>query len=343
MKRFFALAALALLPACSGSTGVSRAPDPSSATGTLSAYRVPLAHDAQVDAAATAGAKRHGRDASTIGSLPTIDVTIAIMDTPKFGLGDQVNIAILRVEAVGEDGNAYAVVTYSAPMLVNILQCRKSALIFGHAQLPNQRYTSLRLAVSSSVSSVYASSVTYPVQYGYFKAHSFVAAPSDFALIDFPANVRPDTGAVTILADFNTVESIRLQNQIALTASRIVSAPCDASSVIAGTVVSNASTPVSSASVSAVDTNGNVAASRMTDANGKYELHALVGGTYQLQISNEYTSAAGDEIDSSGASSSSERRGCCSKRRFSLVSSCCSPIMRLCSRQLQLQGFSDGA
>jgi len=50
MKKFFALAVLALLPACSGSTGVSRAPDPSSATGTLSAYRVPLAHDAQVDA-----------------------------------------------------------------------------------------------------------------------------------------------------------------------------------------------------------------------------------------------------------------------------------------------------
>lgn len=306
MKRFFALAALALLPACSGSTGVSRAPDPSSATGTLSAYRVPLAHDAQIDAAAAAGAKLHGRDASSIGSLPTIDVTIAIMDAPKFGFGDRVNIAILGVEAVGEDGNAYAVVTYGAPMLVNILQYKKTALVLGHAQLPSQRYTSLRLAVSSSASSVYTSSVTYPVQYGYFKAHSFVAAPSDVALIDFPANVRPDTGAVTILADFNTVESIRLQNQVALIGSRIVSAPYDASSVIAGTVVNNASTPVSSASVSAVDANGAVAASTLTDADGKYELHALVGGIYQLQISNDYTTAAGDEIVSSGASSSTD-------------------------------------
>jgi len=79
------------------------------------------------------------------------------------------------VEAVGEDGNAYAVVTYRAPMLVNILQYRKSALVLGHAQLPNQRYTSLRLAVSSSASSVYTSNVTYPVQYGYFKGHSLLA------------------------------------------------------------------------------------------------------------------------------------------------------------------------
>jgi hypothetical protein len=308
MKRFIALAlsAFALLPACSGSPNVSRAAVPPSATGTLSSYRVPLAHDAKIDAAAAAGAKRPGRDASTIGSLPTIDVTIAIMDAPKFGLGDQVNIAILGVEAVGEDGNAYAVVTYDAPMLVNVLQYQKSALVLGHAQLPNQRYTSLRLAVSSSASSVYNSGVTYPVQYGYFRARSFTAAPSDIALIDFPANVRPDTGAVTILADFNTVESIRIQGQVALVGSRIVSAPYDASSVIAGTVVNNASTPVSSASVSAVDTNGNVAASTLTDANGKYELHALVGGIYQLQIGNDYTTAAGDEIVSSGASSSDD-------------------------------------
>ena len=42
-------------------------------------------------------------------------------------------------------------------------------------------------------------------------------------------------------------------------------------------------------------------ATTISEDDGTFEIHAIVGGTYQLVVYNDYITAAGDEITSEGA------------------------------------------
>ena len=325
MKRLAALAVTSLLAfsACSGGgTTAPHAPGalaPSPTKQILTAYRVPLTHVASVDAAAAAGAKLHQAQAGTrgtqgLGGLPTIDGTIdttfAILDAPRFGAGAQVNVAILGVEAVGADGVAYSIVSYPSPVVVNMLNYKSSALVLGHNAIPNQNYTALRLVVQASASSLYAWNAKYPVTYGYYdRSHTFTASSGDISTVDFPVKLDTTSGAPIVLADFNTVESVKVRGGQALFGSRIAAAPYNSSSVITGTVVNKAGAPVGAAIIAAIDSNGNVANTTMADDDGAFEIHAITGGTYQIMIYNDYTNAAGDELTSNLADSSADITG----------------------------------
>jgi hypothetical protein len=321
MKRLAALAVTSLLAlsACSGGgTTATLAPGvvaPAPSKQILSAYRVPLTHSASVDAAAAAGAKLHQNQAGTRGTqglsgMPTIDAIFAILDAPRFGAGAQVNVAILGVEAVGADGVAYSIVSYPRPVVVNLLDYKTNALVLGHNAIPNQNYTALRLVVQGSTSSLYAWGTTYPVTYGYYDgSHHFTASSSDISTVDFPVKLDTTSGAPIVLADFNTVESVKVRDGKAFFGSRIAAAPYNSSSVITGTVVNNVGAPVGSAIIAAIDSNGNVANSTMADDNGVFEIHAITGGTYQIMIYNDYTNAAGDELVSNAADSAADITG----------------------------------
>ena len=314
MKNFAIIAVVATLAlsACAGggTTAGRTLAQPTSAQ-TLTPYRVPLTHSAAIDAAAALGAQQPGlRKPSDLGSTSTFNATIAILDAPRFGTGAQVNVAILGVEAVGADGIAYDVINYTTPMVVNMLAYQSSALVLGHALLPRQNYTTLRLVVKGSASSVVAWNTTYRVSYGYYDfTHVFTPAPSDISTVDFPVHLNMSTGDATLLADFNTVESVKIRAGIALIGSRFGSAPYSDSSVIVGTVANAAGTPVDSAVVAAVDANGNVAATTLTGADGSFEVHAIVGGVYHLVVHNDYVAASGDRIVANGADGTADVSG----------------------------------
>lgn len=322
MKRLAALTVTSLLAlsACSGGgTTATRAPGvaaPAPSKQILSAYRVPLTHSAAVDAAAAAGAKLHqadGRGTQGLGGLPTldglVDTTFAILDAPRFGADGQVNVAILAVQAIGADGVAYSLVNYPAPVVVNMLNYKRSALVLGHSPIPKQDYTTLRLVVQASASSLHAWGSTYPVAYGYYSNHTFMPAAGDIANVDFPVKMNTSTGLPTILADFNTVESVKVRDGRAQIGSRIAAAPYNSSSVISGTIVNKAGTPVDGAVIAALDANGNVLNTTQSDDDGTFEIHAIAGGTYQLVVYNDYTTAAGDELQSEHADSSATLNG----------------------------------
>jgi len=307
MKRLSALAVTAIvaLSACSG--GGSTAPRnsaalvPNSTSSTLRPYLIPLVHSASLDASAALGAKQRGlRMPSSIGSLPTI----TIIDAPRFGVGAQINIALVAVQAIGAtDGITYTVTNYATPQIVNMLAYQTSALVLGQADIPSQDYT-VRLLVKGSASTLFSKNVTYPVQFGsYDRDHTFTANPSDLSAIDFPASVSSSTGAMTVLADFNMVESVKLSNGVAKMGSRVAAQPYNTSAVIQGKVINNATLPVGSAIVAALDSFNNVAATTQANDDGTFELHALAGGTYHLVVYNDYTSAAGDQLVSNGADS----------------------------------------
>jgi hypothetical protein len=315
MKRLAALAVTSLLAlsACSGGgTTATLAPGvvaPAPSKQILSAYRVPLTHSASVDAAAAAGAKLHQNQAGTRGTqglsgMPTIDAIFAILDAPRFGAGAQINVAILGVQAIGADGVAYSIVSYPTPVVVNMLNYKTSALVLGHNSIPNQAYTTLRLVVQASASSLLAWGTQYPVNYGYFdRTHTFTPAPSDIATIDFAVKMDTTTNSPVVLADFNTVESVKIRNGQAYVGSRIAAAPYNSSAVITGKVVNNAGAAVGSAVVAVLDASGTVINTTMAEDDGTFEIHAIPGGSYQLMIYNDYTADSGDEILASGADS----------------------------------------
>lgn len=321
MKRLTALTITSLLAlsACSGGgTSATRAPGavaPSLTKPTLSAYRVPLVHKASVDAAAAAGAKLHQAQAGTrgtqgLGGMPTFDAYFALIDAPRFGAGAQVNVAILGVQAVGDDGVAYSIASYPSPVVVNMLDYKTSALVLGHNVIPAQNYTTLRLVVQSSASSLFAWGNSYPVSFGYYDGtHHFTAAPSDISTVDFPVKIDVNAAAPTVIADFNTVESVKVRNGQAYFGSRIAAAPYDNSSVITGTIVNNAGNSIGSAVVAALDSTGAVVSTTMANDDGTFEIHAITGGVYQLMVYNNYTTASGDQIVSNGADSVSDLTG----------------------------------
>jgi len=321
MKRLIALAVSSLVAfsACSGGgTTATRTPGvvaPAPSKQLLSAYRVPLTHDATVDAAATAGEKQRqaqagGRKTQGLGGLPTLDTIFAILDAPRFAAGAQINVAILGVQAIGADGVAYSIVSYPAPVVVNLLNYQTSALVLGHNTIPSQAYTTLRLVVQASSSSLLAWGTKYPVNFGYFDhSHTFTPAPSDIATIDFAVKMDATTGNPIVLADFNTVESVKLRDGQAYIGSRIAAAPWDSSAVITGTVVNNVGAPVGSAVVAVLDSSGNVVNTTLANDDGTFEIHAIPGGSYQVMVYNDYTTDSGDEILASGADSAANVTG----------------------------------
>ncbi len=322
MKRLAALAVTSLLAlsACSGGGTTTRAPGVNASSPTkqiLSAYRVPLVHVASVDAAAAAGAKlqRDGtRGTQGLGGLPTldglVDTTFAIVDAPYLGDGAKVNVAIVGVQAVGADGVAYNIVTYSSPVLVNMLDYKSSALVLGHNPIPKQQYTKMRLLVQGTASSVYAFGQNDSAKFGSYDAsHIFTADTSDTSAIDFPILLDASNSAPTILADFNTVESVTIAGNVAQIGSIITAAVYDNSTIISGTIVNNAGNPVSSAVIAAIDASGNVAQTTITEADGSFELHAIVGASYGLIIHNSYTTRAGDTVQAKNADGSADMTG----------------------------------
>ena len=322
LKRLAALTITSLLAlsACSGGgTTASRAPGalaPSGSKAVLTAYRVPLTHNAAVDAAAALGAAKLKGERGTqgLGGAPTVDGTVdalfAILDAPRFGPNAQINVAILGVQAVGADGVAYSIVSYAAPVVVNMLDYKTTALVLGHASIPNQSYSILRLVVQASTSSVLAWGHSNPVTFGsYDHSHSFTAAPADITSIDFPVQANSSTGSMTILADFNTLESVKIRNGMSFIGSRIAAAPYDSSSIIVGNIVNKAGSVVPGAIVAALDTNGNVVATTIAADDGSFELHAIVGGTYQIMVYNNYVASSGDEFASSLADSTDDFTG----------------------------------
>jgi hypothetical protein len=63
--------------------------------------------------------------------------------------------------------------------------------------------------------------------------------------------------------------------------------------IVSGVLQNTSGTAVSNAVVVAIAANGQPAATGVTDVNGNFLLHTLTGGSYTLEVFNQYTTAAG--------------------------------------------------
>jgi len=292
-----ALVSVISLSACSSGGAPSSLPATPSATKVatagamkLDAYRLPLATDARVQSAARAGQAKLRVRQNSYGGVPTVDGSAAVTDAPNFGPGGQVNLAVVEVDAIGEDGATYPIAQYGSGVVVNVLDYQHSALNLGTSSIPAMKYKGVQLVIDPTQSSVLSAGQTYPMQFGSRSNGSFVASSDALATVFYASPIDASTGSpAAFLMDFNTNEWIALDGSQAQVAAVGTAASYDRSIVVVGSIANATHGIVSNATIAALDSSGAVVASTQSRSDGTFELHALNAGSYDIVIDNSYT------------------------------------------------------
>lgn len=228
--------------------------------------------------------------------MPSIFGLLDFIDAQKFQSNDQINLAVIGVDAMS-GGTAYPLVTYSSEVMINALKFKTSALELGGANIPAITYDGLRLKIDPSQSNVVVNGQTYPVAFGsYVKSHGTTFVPSGSpteADVDFAMSFSGTSGTVQLLVDFDAYDSVDLVNNIAQIAPKLHAAVYQQSGVIVGTVLNRGKSPVSGATVQALNPDGTVAATAASANDGTFELHGIAGGSYSIVVLNTFTNDAG--------------------------------------------------
>lgn len=322
MKRYISIGAvlglIGILAGCSGSSG-STVP---SASGSAASSKAPVKKFQPDQTLGGGGSKLKvllGDAAPVIGGLIPTSINIGI---------DAVNVVY--------QGQIINIATYNTPYIVNIMANQGQPSSVGIGQVYTGNYDHIQFVVDVPTSNMVANGTTYPIQFligqstqssvgmgagtvtvagNALTAANATASPAptpnpnqitmtvggDFLLGGSPAS--------TIQADFNALESLNMNaaGQIIAVPALVADASLNVGNVT-GTVQNQAGGPVANAVVVALDATGNVANTTNTDANGNFSLHTLDindgGGTYQLVIYNNYTTASGQIITATGADAS---------------------------------------
>jgi hypothetical protein len=306
-----ALTGLFALSACSGgfspatSAGGARAAATSSFASepyTMPVTTSPVAQEAERRYKASARAPKYG------GGIPGIIGLLDFCDAPKFGAADQVNLAIVEVDAMSA-GAAYPLVNYDTAVVINALNFKSSALELGSNTIPAIAYDGLRLTVDPSQSNVVVGGKTYPMVFGTFASshgHNFTPIGSaTSATVDFAMPFDGTAGNVQLIMDFDAFESVFISGNVAQVGPAVHGTMFAKAGVVIGTVVNKSGAPVSNATVQAIAQDGSVAATTATQGDGTFELHGIAGATYSIIVLNTFVTQSGDTVSAQGADSGS--------------------------------------
>jgi Carboxypeptidase regulatory-like domain len=181
--------------------------------------------------------------------------------------------------------------------MINVLNFKTSALELGGAHIPAIAYDGLRLKIDPSRSNVVVNGQTFPVAVGsYVKSQGRTFVPSGSPTetdIDFGMPFSGADGTVQLLVDFDAYDSVNIVNNVAQIAPKLHGAVYQQSGVIVGTILNRAKSPVSGATVQALNLDGTVAATAASGNDGSFELHGIGGGAYSIVVLNTYTNDAG--------------------------------------------------
>ncbi|MFN2461416.1 MAG: hypothetical protein ABR591_12125, partial [Candidatus Velthaea sp.] len=253
-----ALTALVTLSACSTGAPSAGAPPANDALRSSSMvkaapYQVPIVTSPAVqDAERRAKAQTRWRK-NSYGGTPTFSASADFTDAPNFGPGSQINLAIAGVQAVSA-GTNYPLVSYDAPVIINVLDYQHTALSLGSNLIPAISYDGLILSIDPSKSTVVTNGQTYPMQFGSFdrRSHAFSPSPSGIQNVFFALPFDGSSGDGHLMIDFAAIDSIALVNGVAEVGPMLRGAKVSNSAVIAGTLVSNAGAAVANATVEAI-------------------------------------------------------------------------------------------
>lgn len=253
------------------------------------------------------------RPFDTHGGIASEDVVLGDA-APVLG-GKQLahlNVAITEVDTTDSSGRTQVVAQYSTPLIVDLLQYQGGAgALVASSTGPQVGYQQLRLVLNvASSQAVYTDNSTDALIFaaGASSASTSGAGSSTATAFNAPGQVAitvnqsfagPSTGQ--IFADFNLFESLATTTGGLLVQPAFFVAVTSNAGQVTGTILNRNGVPVANATVVAVGSAGNVGNTTSTDASGNFEMHALQSDTYQLQVYNKYTNAAGAQFFASNA------------------------------------------
>lgn len=280
MKRLLtsaALVATVALTGCGGAAGVAPAVPTVTALSTASASNV-----------SSGSAGRQIKD--LIGG--SLNVSLSLYDAPPPWHAAQVNVAIVGVDLVTTSNVAYTVTTYPVPKIVDLLSLKQHPLAI-QGSVPPGSYGALRLLVDPTKSSLAIGHFTIP-----FVWRHASSTPSIIA-IDAPLSTGGSAGhTVAITADFNVLESLRVEGNHAEILPQLVAS--ENAAAIIGKLRNAAGKPVASAAIQAIR-DGQVINSTLSAADGSFTLRALPAGSYKVVVQNHYTAGNGTVVDATNA------------------------------------------
>jgi carboxypeptidase family protein/uncharacterized protein DUF4382 len=238
---------------------------------------------------------------NSLGGIPCFSLSIALFDAPlTFSASDHINLAMLGVNLVGNDGVSHPMFMLPKPVVVDLLTLKKAAQLY-QTKVAVGSYRAVEFIVVPAASSVVVGGTTYPVRFG----NGAVGSPIPLAL-DSPVNIVGVSNAkVAVDVDFNALESVSLSNGVAQIDPHFV-VSTDASQVH-GKVHNASDKPVAGATILVADAAGKVVNSSITDKDGSFVVHALQAGAYTVAIRNAYTSSSGVTVNATGSTSTIPR------------------------------------
>lgn len=225
-------------------------------------------------------------------------------------------IGVREIDAIA-DGQIVVLGSSSTPYQMDLLQYQNGSTDWmTETSVPAQTYSQLRYVIDvPSTQAVFTDGTSMPVKFsggnssssvGMGASTSTTADPtysnSVDAIVNTPFDVQ--TNGASVMADFNLMESLNEDDGTVIV--RPAAAIADSPGQISGSVAGSGGAAVQNAVVVAIGSNGSVANTAATDANGAFNLHALPADTYRLVVYNAYTNAAGYLVSASGQSSGSQ-------------------------------------
>jgi Carboxypeptidase regulatory-like domain/Domain of unknown function (DUF4382) len=313
------VALIAILSGCSGSSSGSMMPSSSiTQTKTSPGKSAPETSTWIVNSTTKHTDDVIGGGPGLLGGLLSTTLQLLLGDAqPVLGNMNvaQINLGIDAVNVVYE-GQVTTIATYSSPNVINVMANGGDPSAIGVGQFYSGNYDHIQLVVDTASSNVVdASGNAHSIQFQVGQAsqstagagvHTVTTGNSSTVTMTFAGNFTSGgSPAASIFADFNALESLA-QNS----SGQIVSQPtlfavgAVNAAEIQGQVLNANGQPVHNAVVVALNASNRVQNTTNTDVNGNFDLHAISGGSLQLVIYNNYTTASGQVITAQGADAS---------------------------------------
>lgn len=221
-------------------------------------------------------------------------------------------IGVREVDAVA-NGQITPVVSLSSPYVFDLLAYQDgNMLTLGQAAVAPGQYNQLRFVLdTASAQATFSDGSSLPVTFmtnngngnGPGGSTATTSDPTIPGAVDVTVNgsfaVSSDTGAA-FGVDFNALESMAVVNNNSMKVRPALVASSNASSgKITGTVVNQNGSPVQNVVVAAVS-NGAIVNTALTGPYGRFNIHNLNAGTYQVVLYNSYTTVAGQQYNANG-------------------------------------------
>jgi hypothetical protein len=225
-------------------------------------------------------------------------------------------VGVREIDAIA-NGQATPVVSLGSPYVFDLLAYQDGNMAaLGQGAIAPGQYSQLRFVFdTASAQAIFSDGSSMPITFmtnngngnGPGGSTSTANDPNISGAVDVTVNApltvnAGDTPSYDI--DFNALESMAVVNNNSIKIRpALIGANTNSSGKITGTILNQSGNPVQNVVVAAV-ANGAIVNTALTGPYGRFNIHGLNAGTYQLVLFNSYTTVAGQQYNSSGASSS---------------------------------------